>query len=197
MHLFFRQACALAFRSLPLAGVLSALLFSSAAMGATYSFSFVSNEYMKSMYGTFTTAPATGPYLGAESVVSGEIQGGATIMTNGGKDFVVVRYWGDVVPGGHLRTTRPLFLQVRTRHHGMCRTTISCSPPGTPGQDLTRMDRAWQGVHIWMHMASCLPEFILIFMMLRTPSNTTWQCMGPKPRLVVMKRRCTIPAALS
>jgi len=100
MHLFFRQACALAFRSLPLAGVLSALLFSSAAMGATYSFSFVSNEYMKSMYGTFTTAPATGSYLGAESVVSGEIQGGATIMTNGGKDFVEVRYWGDVVSGG-------------------------------------------------------------------------------------------------
>jgi len=80
------------------------MLFPSTAMGitlgATGSFSFGPGKYPLSGWGSWTATPATGPYLGAWSVVSGEIQGRATIMTNGGKDFILVRYWGNVVSGG-------------------------------------------------------------------------------------------------
>jgi len=59
MHFSFRRVCALAVRSLSLAGVLSAMLFSSAAMGSTYSLT-LGEQYQLGWYlqATITTTPA-------------------------------------------------------------------------------------------------------------------------------------------
>ena len=108
MHLFFSGVCAPAFRSLSLAGILSAMLFSSVAMGATYSFSLYAPDGLPlSMKGTFTTAPATGPYLGAEAVVSGTVEGRGGLF--GSLGLTSAYYSGALVPGGPSQNNATVF----------------------------------------------------------------------------------------
>jgi len=70
------------------------MVFSSAAMGSTYSLTLGQpNESGWYLHGTITTAPATGIYLGAESVISSKVFAENNILNGKTYDF-------GLIPGG-------------------------------------------------------------------------------------------------